>query len=222
MVSQNSITARHRQHVTIPSAQDRLAIASVLPMLGLFCGDDTMAKTCTERKQLRHPAVDLEHPVKIRGKGKGRRQTCVEVTCPDCGKVRFAQKGSVVYGIERGTFTGLCPGCLGTRTFTGPQHKHPRWKGGRAVDNSNGYVRITLQPDHPFLCMAANGRRQVREHRLVMAEHLGRPLAAAEVVHHKDGNPSNNVLENLRLMSQSEHIKIHRAAQKFKRVPRPK
>lgn len=44
MVSQNS-KAHHRQHVTIPSHKDRLAIASVLPILGLFCGENPMSKS---------------------------------------------------------------------------------------------------------------------------------------------------------------------------------
>jgi hypothetical protein len=44
------------------------------------------------------------------------------------------------------------------------------------------------------------------EHRLVMAEQLGRPLLAAEVVHHEDGNTQHNDLANLRLFaSHSEH-----------------
>ena len=66
----------------------------------------------------------------------------------------------------------------------------PIWKGGRTVD-PRGYVFVTV-PGHP--------RKRVMEHRLLMERHLGRPLAQGEVVHHLDGNPSNNVIENLVLI----------------------
>lgn len=51
-----------------------------------------------------------------------------------------------------------------------------------------------------------NGRH---EHRVVMEEHIGRRLRPGEVVHHRDGNKSNNSIDNLELMTQSEHCKAH-------------
>ena len=47
------------------------------------------------------------------------------------------------------------------------------------------------------------------EHRYIMEQYLGRKLNRYEVVHHKDGNKRNNDIENLVLMSLSEHSKEH-------------
>lgn len=40
--------------------------------------------------------------------------------------------------------------------------------------------------------------------RLDMEEHLDRPLRQDEVVHHIDGDPSNDSIENLQVMTRNE------------------
>lgn len=51
------------------------------------------------------------------------------------------------------------------------------------------------------------GRGYVLEHRLAMERTLGRPLMDSEVVHHIDGDPSNNAVENLAVYdSNSDHL----------------
>lgn len=76
---------------------------------------------------------------------------------------------------------------------------NPAWKGGRR-QRRDGYV-IVWTP---------NGDRL--EHRVVMETQLSRPLMDSEVVHHKDGDPSNNRVENLELLdSQRTHALRHGA-----------
>lgn len=79
---------------------------------------------------------------------------------------------------------------------------HPRWKGGRRT--RNGYVLLWVDPSDELAVATAGARRQVPEHRLVMARHLGRPIRADETVHHVNGDRADNRIENLQL-HQGQH-----------------
>lgn len=70
---------------------------------------------------------------------------------------------------------------------------HFNWKGGRCFDKF-GYVMVH-KPDHPH----ASKGGYVREHRLVMEQHIKRFLLPSEVVHHINGDVSDNRIENLHL-----------------------
>lgn len=56
--------------------------------------------------------------------------------------------------------------------------------------------------------MKVSGQR-IDVHRHIMEVFLGRKLTRNEIVHHKDGNPLNNDISNLELLSRSEHSRYH-------------
>jgi hypothetical protein len=82
---------------------------------------------------------------------------------------------------------------------------HPNW-GLRRTVTPKGYVILT-RPGHPL----ANAYGRVSEHRFVAWE-AGLLTDPSLHVHHKDENKSNNAIENLEVLTDSEHKSLHRRA----------
>lgn len=87
--------------------------------------------------------------------------------------------------------------------FGESREKNFNWKGGRFI-NDAGYIMIR-QPEHPF----ANNIGYVREHRLIMEQHIGRYLKREEIIHHRNEVKTDNRIENLEIINKSDHARKH-------------
>lgn len=83
------------------------------------------------------------------------------------------------------------------------------WKGGVTIFKTHGNyagVRYVRCPE-AFRQMARKDG-YVMEHRLFVAQAIGRCLSRVEVVHHVDHNPTNNTLSNLELWPDNRSHKL--------------
>lgn len=62
----------------------------------------------------------------------------------------------------------------------------------------NGYLEYTTGPHKGRLV-----------HVVVMEQQIGRHIGKNEIVHHKNGIKTDNRVDNLQLMSRSEHASVH-------------
>lgn len=114
--------------------------------------------------------------------------------------------GTIKYHLKRHGIEVASAGYKSPKTVTHKGADHASWKGGTYY-HTDGYV-FEYAPDHPD---AARAKGYVLQHRLVMEQKLGRPLAPGEVVHHINEIKSDNRPENLELLNRSTHMKHHKA-----------
>lgn len=89
------------------------------------------------------------------------------------------------------------------------REQHPRYK--ERVQDGHGYWMV-LKPEW---YTGRKGCNHVFEHSVVMCQALGlTEIPAGFIVHHVDGDPSNNDISNLALMSAGAHSRLHQQLRK--------
>jgi hypothetical protein len=104
-----------------------------------------------------------------------------------------------IIGVHPITVTRWCKNII--RRQIGENHHS--YKDGCII---NGYKYISI-----------NGEK-TSEHRHVMEKHLGRKLGKHEHIHHINKNTLDNRIENLKIVSMSEHKKEHKGEKYSKEI----
>ena len=148
-------------------------------------------------------------------------------SCEYCKKERWGK-----YIRSQGGASKRCTSCVAIGHKVSPEvrakmsvqkkgvnarEKSYMWKGGR-FSSGRGYINVAFPANSPFREMGKK-KNYIHEHRLVMAQYLGRCLESWEVVHHINGIRDDNRIENLRLLpSASEHISYTKMQQEIKEL----
>lgn len=82
--------------------------------------------------------------------------------------------------------------------------KHQKTLRGIFTNNyKGGHIR-----EDGYIVVWSNGKFYYK-HRLIMEKSLGRKLKKSEIVHHLDGDTTNNSLENLVITNRADHLILH-------------
>jgi len=118
------------------------------------------------------------------------------------GKIKPYNKGIKLTEKEKKILREKKRDCSGNKSWL--------WKGGKNK-TSNGYVEVYCK-GHPYGIKHHRNNKDavyVLEHRLIMERYLGRYLKPNEIVHHINGNKTDNQIENLQLTTSNEHCGKH-------------
>jgi hypothetical protein len=145
-------------------------------------------------------------PLESLTKGSSRK---VVVKCDDCGREDETHYHNYVKSQTKKGNTGqtTCRSCIMKKQerLTGNQSR--RWSGGEKV-NKSGRVSV-------YHSSSDGKTKYVHRAVKVFESHYGRPVNKGELVHHIDGDPSNDAPENLTVLGVSKHHVAHRELEKI-------
>jgi hypothetical protein len=150
---------------------------------------------------------------------KPKRKT-TKYCCRSCQSTHLATLYSKSNGLKRRKGKNhACQQC--SKEFYAPEYRNETAKfcSRRCITLAHPEITEKARKNSPimkragkslpkkYVVIRVNGK-QVREHRYVMEQHIGRKLEPFEQVHHINGIETDNRIENLMVLTNSEHQKL--------------
>ncbi len=151
-----------------------------------------LCKKIFKRKRLKEKFCSFECAMKGRKRPKGRKPNKIIVNCEACGKSIFRRPCHIKKSKNNKFYC----------------NKECRKFSMKFIGTPYGFKRTTGSPLNPYIRCMKEGKF-VYEHRWIMEQKIGRKLRRNEHVHHINGNPKDNRIENLEILSNSDHAKTH-------------
>lgn len=187
-----------------------------------ICGSEFKVPRCRAKT-----ARFCGHECSVVGRAATLSRPKVAIVCKHCGITFFEHKS---HAGRRVYCSKVCMEAHDTHLQDkSDRHsgcKNIHWAGGIS-QHCDGYLYEKCYK-HPF-----SSRGYVLQHRLVAEAWLrdnypeSKALVSIDgqlyiapgfVVHHKDGNKKNNIISNLEVMTTSDHIRLHNAIRRTKKM----
>lgn len=143
-----------------------------------------------------------------------RTRTIAHLVCDNCGAEFTKHAGDRIdfkrCNNDHSHYCNDCPAhALASAKGRETMYKNRSKLIGTKSVTSHGYIKVYVQDSHPYSKRYCGS---ILEHVLVMENYLKRAVEKNEVVHHIDTNKKNNDINNLDIMTATEHNKCHGAA----------
>lgn len=142
----------------------------------------------------------------------------LQVSCLICGQYRLVLS-TAVSSIRKGK-QARCWDChkknLALTNSTGSLGRYKN-STGYIVRSLSSFPQDKTTQDLLKQMVRSNGKKnsnEILEHRAILALHMNQVFSKDEVVHHINGDKTDNRIENLELLKRSDHSKEHAKALK--------